>query len=402
MMSGGKRLSALLAGAVLALAVGALAVVADTAIAATGVAPPPWIWTLPPGVPAPLVPADNPMTVEKVELGRRLFYDTALSITGAVSCATCHRQDLAFTDGLPQAQGATGQTHPRGSMSLVNVAYASVLTWGNPLMTGLEAQLLVPMFGDHPVEMGMAGHEDAILARLRRDKAYARQFAAAFPNSGPGPDPVTLHHLAQAIAAFERSIVSFRSPYDRYRYGHDASAISDAAKRGEALFFGERLECHHCHGGLTFADDERNVATPLAEVQFHNTGLYNIGGTGAYPADNTGVHEITDKAEDMGAFKAPTLRNIALTAPYMHDGSIRTLSEVLDHYAAAGRTLKDGPNAGIGADNPYKDPLVQGFTLTEAEKADIIAFLESLTDEALLTDPRFADPATEGRKPSVP
>ncbi|WP_246172014.1 methanobactin export MATE transporter MbnM [Nitrospirillum amazonense] len=364
------------------------ALTAPGAHAGTGVAPPPWTWDLPPGVPAPLVPADNPMTSDKVELGRRLFHDTALSITGTVSCATCHRQDLAFTDGLPQAVGATGQSHPRGSMSLVNVAYASVLTWGNPLMTNLEAQLLVPMFGDHPVEMGMAGHEGAILARLRTDKTYTLLFAAAFP----GPDPVTLHHLAQAIAAFERSIVSFRSPYDRYRYGHDASAISDAAKRGEALFFGERLECHHCHGGLTFADDERTATTALAEVQFHNTGLYNLGGSGAYPVGNTGVHEITDKAEDMGAFKAPTLRNIALTAPYMHDGSIHTLSEVLDHYAAGGRTLKDGPHAGVGADNPHKDPLIQGFTLTEPEKADIIAFLESLTDQALLTDPRFKDP----------
>jgi cytochrome c peroxidase len=132
--------------------------------------------------------------------------------------------------------------------------------------------------------------------------------------------------------------------------------------------------------------------TTIEEVMFHNTGLYNIGGTGAYPPDNTGIYEFTRIPTDMGRFRAPTLRNIALTAPYMHDGSIATLSEVLDHYAAGGRTIPTGPYAGVGSESPYKSELVAGFTLSAEERADVLAFLETLTDEDLLRDERWSDP----------
>jgi cytochrome c peroxidase len=133
-------------------------------------------------------------------------------------------------------------------------------------------------------------------------------------------------------------------------------------------------------------------------MPYHNTGLYNVDGKGAYPEPNTGVYSVTLDPEDMGKFKAPTLRNIAVTAPYMHDGSIATLSEVLDHYAAGGRTIAAGPNKGVGSKNPLKDPLVQGFELSKQQRADVIAFLESLTDEAFLTDPAFADPFADEEK----
>lgn len=344
---------------------------------------------LPKGFPKPKVPADNPMSAEKVELGRRLFYDKRLSGNQTYACASCHRQELAFTDGRAQGKGSTGQVHPRGAMSLANVAYAAVLTWANPLVDTLEDQALLPMFGETPVELGLAGKEDELFARLEAEALYRDLFARAFPDE---EKPIALKTITRAIASFERSIISGHSAYDRYATGEDSSALDEAALRGRALYFSERLECFHCHGGFNFADSAIHEGSALREVMFHNTGLYNIGGKGAYPPDNTGVHEITGVSTDMGRFRAPTLRNIAVTAPYMHDGSIATLDEALDHYAAGGRTIASGPNAGVGSESPFKSELITGFTLSPGEKADVIAFLKSLTDEAFLTDPRFADP----------
>jgi cytochrome c peroxidase len=350
----------------------------------------PYTWDLPPGFPAPTVPADNPMTAAKVTLGRHLFYDRRLSQNQTQSCATCHRQARAFTDGRARGLGSTGQNHPRGSMSLANVAYASTLTWANDIVTQLERQALVPMFGETPVELGLGGHEDEMLARLRADARYQQLFPQAFPAL---PNPFTIDAVTKSLASFERTLISGRAPYDRYEAGLDRDAISESAKRGAALFFSERLECFHCHGGFAFADAVSHQGKAFAETTFHNTGLYNLDGRGAYPPDNTGLLAVSGKPSDMGRFKAPTLRNIAVTAPYMHDGSIATLSEVLDHYAAGGRTIPAGqPNAGVGSKNPFKSELVTGFMLTEAEKADVIQFLESLTDDGFLSDPRHADP----------
>jgi cytochrome c peroxidase len=335
------------------------------------------------------VPADNPLTQEKVELGRHLFYDRRLSVTGAMACASCHVQARAFTDGRRVGIGATGQAHPRNVMGLGNVAYFSTLTWADPALTRLEEQASTPMFGTHPVEMGLAGREAEIERLLRRDPRYERLFGAAFPAD---PAPWSIANLQRALASFQRTLVSFGSPYDRYRNGGVARAISHAAKRGEALFFSERLECFHCHGGVTFSDAVAHERLEKPEFGFHNTGLYNIDGRGAYPADNEGVKEKTGQAADMGRFRTPSLRNVAVTAPYMHDGSIPTLAAVLEHYRAGGRTITDGANRGIGAANPGKSMFVKGFTLNRREKADLIAFLESLTDRRFLADPAHADP----------
>ncbi len=351
---------------------------------------PSYEWNLPAGLPKPVVPADNPMTVEKIELGRHLFYEKRLSITGAYSCASCHEQKRAFADGNPVGIGATGEKHPRNSMSLANVAYNSVLTWANPLMMRLETQALVPMFGEHPVELGMVGREAQVLSLLSQDSAYRQLFSAAFGNN---KDAINLSNLMKALASFERSLISFNSPYDRYRFGGDKSAISASAKRGEKLFHNERLECFHCHGGFNFSDSVKHERSAFTEIAFHNTGLYNINGKGAFPPDNTGVYEISQQSTDMGRFKAPTLRNIALTAPYMHDGSIATLEEVIDHYRVGGRTLHSGEYAGVGSENPFKSNFISGFEITEAEKRDLLAFLQSLTDESFIHNPAFNDPS---------
>jgi cytochrome c peroxidase len=287
----------------------------------------------------------------------------------------------------------------------------------------------------------MVGREQQILTMLRDDSKYRQMFAAAFgesqadfsrdlenpsPNLSPtrrealifppslqgkgvrglgftlafphkvksqeSQDTISLSNLTKALAAFERTLISVNSPYDRYRFGGDSHAISKAAKRGEKLFNSERLECFHCHGGINFSDSVMHDRLAFVEIAFHNTGLYNIDGKGAYPPDNTGVYEITTKPSDMGRFKAPTLRNIALTAPYMHDGSIPTLEAVIDHYKAGGRTIHTGNFAGVGSKNPFKSEFISGFELTEAEKNDLIAFLKSLTDEIFIHNPAFSNP----------
>ncbi len=346
-------------------------------------------WDIPDWLPRPVVPIDNPMTSAKVELGRHLFYEPRLSINGQFSCASCHDQASAFTDRKAVSIGATGDVHPRNSMSLTNVAYSSVLTWANPLMRSLEDQLLVPLFGEHPVEMGMAGQEQVILSMLSADADYSLMFRSAFPDDD---QPVSIRHLAQAIASFERTLISANSPYDRYRFGGEPDAISESARRGEALFNSERLECFHCHSGFNFSDSVMHERLAFPEVAFHNTGLYNLNGDGAYPPENTGVYEITQNPSDMGHFKAPTLRNIEKTAPYMHDGSVRTLDDVIDHYAAAGRTIPDGDYAGVGRDNPRKSIFVVGFDLSPQERDDLLAFLRSLTDDTFLNNSALSSP----------
>ncbi len=347
-------------------------------------------WQLPDEYPKPSVPVDNPMSDVKVELGRWLFYDSRLSGNQTMSCATCHLQSRAFTDGRPRSIGSTGEIHPRNAMSLVNTAYASRLTWANPLIHLLEDQALTPLLGDHPIEMGMGGREAEIADLLRNDQRYRELADEAFPND---ENPYSLLNAVRAIGAFVRSIVSFNSPYDRY-LGGDANAMSEEAKRGMELFFSERVECFHCHGGFNFTDSTTHASSNVDNVGFHNTGLYNLNSDGAYPAENTGLFDMTGKRRDMGRFKAPSLRNIEFTAPYMHDGSIATLEDVIAHYERGGRLLENGQNSGDGKLNPYKSEFVIGFEITEAERAELLAFLHSLSDDTVRSNSRWSDPFT--------
>jgi len=335
-------------------------------------------WDLPKGFPRPAVPPDNPLTAAKVELGRYLFYDKRMSVNGKESCGTCHRQELAFTDGRARAEGTTGQIHPRSSMSLVNVAYAPSLTWANPELGSLEEQALTPMLGEDPIELGLKGHEREFLNTLRRDPLYQRLFPEAFPEGG---DVYTLPNVTKSIAAFERTIISMRSPYDRYRWGGDPSAITDSAKRGELLFSSsERGGCFQCHGGWNFTAVRFEGGRDREGEGDPRGGFFNTG-VSLYLPPNRGVYERTERAEDLGKFRAPTLRNIAVTAPYMHDGSLATLEDVINHYAAGGKM-----------DHPNKSHILRPFRLTDSEKRDLVEFLKSLTDNALLHDPRWSDP----------
>ena len=345
-------------------------------------------WQIDPNMPLPDVPVDNPMSDVKVELGRRLFYDTRLSVNNTMSCASCHIQALAFTDGKARAVGATGVVHPRSSMTLVNVAYASRLTWANQLLSHLEDQALTPLFGDNPVEMGMSGHEEELVAMLRADEHYAELLPRAFPAD---EDPFSVVNVVRSTSTFVRMVISFDAPYDRYLKG-DEDALGEQALLGMELFFSERLECFHCHGGFNFTDSTTHANANVDRIGYHNTGLYNIDDAGAYPSDNTGLYDMTGQRRDMGRFKAPTLRNIAVTAPYMHDGSVLTLDDAISHYARGGRLLEEGAYSGDGRRNPFKSEFIRGFELSDDERQALLAFLDALSDETVLSDPRFSNP----------
>lgn len=385
------RAPALLSLAVVTSSLGACsdpAIQPDAGADVDAAQPPTWPFALPPGMPTPRLPPGAKLTAELAELGRHLFYDKRLSGNGTQACGSCHLQDRAFTDGLVTPTGSTGSVLRRNAMTLTNVAYNPTQTWANPVLLHLEQQAAVPLFGDNPVELGITGSEQLVLDRVSADLTYQALFAAAFPGQ---PTVVSFGNIIAAITAFERRLISGASALDRFRHG-DLTALSDAARRGEEMFFTERFECHHCHGSFNFtlAVDHAGLAEP--SVVFFNNGLYNVGGTGDYPASDQGLFEATQDPLDRGRYKPPTLRNIALTAPYMHDGSIATLDEVVRFYERGGRLISTGPDAGDGMLNPNKSVFVPGFTLTDQERTDLIAFLEALTDHQFITDPTLADP----------
>ncbi|MEM8790973.1 MAG: MbnH family di-heme enzyme [Pseudomonadota bacterium] len=337
---------------------------------------------LPEHVPLPPIPEKNPLTAEKITLGRHLFYDKRLSGNATQSCAGCHFPELAFADGKRRPKGSTGQPHPRNSMALVNLAWLPTLTWASPSLTTLESQIHIPIRSDRPVELGVNdANAPEVLARFANDPAYRALFAAAFPDA-PGP---SFNKIVFALASFVRTMTSFGAPYDRYLAG-DEAALSPAARQGLALFNGERFECFHCHSGVTLTTAYVDAGTDPGARPFHffSNGLYNVGNTGEYPARDQGLFEHTQNRRHRGLFRPPTLRNIAVTAPYMHDGSIRTLDGVIDHYAAGGRLIEEGPLAGDGRLHPGKSHFVRGFRASAEERAALRAFLESLTDETFL------------------
>lgn len=279
----------------------------------------PWEWRLPPGFPPPPVPADNPMSVEKVELGRRLFHDPRLSGNGTVSCASCHFETLAFSDGRALSPGATGQPTHRNAPGLLNLAWMSTYTWANPALSSLERQAEVPLFGDDPVEMGVTDANRAeVLTRLSTVSDYPAMFRAAFPQR---PSPMDFTAVIQSLAAFQRSLVSPPSRYDRFVAGQDE--LGQQERQGMALFFGEG-GCAQCHGDFNFSD---HVAGQ--PVRFHDAAIHGVSDT-AFP--NRGLFELTGSPADRNHFRAPSLRHIAQTAPYMHDGRYPDLKTVLFEY----------------------------------------------------------------------
>ena len=308
-------------------------------------------WHLPRGFPTPAVPADNPMSEAKVALGRRLFFEPRLSVTGHYSCASCHDPARSFSDGRTVALGATGDALPHNAMALVNVAYNISFGWAKRGVKSLETQMLMPLQNEHPVELGLKGRENALCSRLRTDPSYAAAFASAFPGE---VTPVTFDQLVKAIAAFERTLISGSSPFDRYVFNGEHGALTMQAKRGMALFFSSRVGCAGCHSGFNFAGNWRDSQGDTGPASFANNG------TSATP------------------MRVPTLRNVALTAPYMHDGRFATLAAVLEHYSRLGVRAAAGGSA-------HQDPRLPHAALGAGERAELIAFLGSLTDPLFVT-----------------
>jgi cytochrome c peroxidase len=367
------RLAPLLVGATLLLAIGT--------VPAQSLDP----QDPPLGLPPVPVPDDNPITQAKVDLGEQLFNENRFSGDGTISCASCHQPEQAFTDGLAIAEGIKDKQGTRHTPTVVNAVYYETQFWDGR-RESLETQALDPLV--NPVEHGLDSH-DAVLEVVREDATYSSQFREVF---GVSPDGITMDHVTKAIAAFERTQVSGNSPFDRYRYGGDADAMSESAKRGLKIFR-NKGRCVDCH------TIEQNYAT-FTDNEFHNLGVGwdRIGddvfdlvanfrkmknSDGEANIDETiltdqkvselGRFAVTLDTQDVGRFKTPTLRNVAVTAPYMHDGSEKTLMEVVEFYDKGGNA------------NPLLDGGIKELDLTEQEKKDLVAFMEALTS------PRFSD-----------
>lgn len=288
------------------------------------------------------LPADNPLTGEQIELGRVLFFDKRLSKDNSIACASCHMPGLAFTDGQQVSSGIKHLQGGRSAPAAINRVYSSGQFWDGRAAT-LEAQSIGPFV--NPVEHGFIDY-DEMLKKMNRIEGYKKLFKQVF-----GTD-ITVDGIGKAIASFQRTILSGNSPADRFDYGEDEKALSPAAQRGLELFRG-KARCTRCHSGFNFTDEK-----------FHNLGI----GWDTNTVD-LGRYTVTKNPEDIGAFKTPTLREIARTAPYMHDGRFGTLEDVVDFY-----------NQG-GIKNPFREKTLNPLGLTEQEKQDLVAFLRSLNGE---------------------
>jgi cytochrome c peroxidase len=305
---------------------------------------------VPLGLPPVPIPSDNPPTAETIAIGRRLFYDQKLSHNNAISCATCHNPALAFSDPRRLSRGVDGELGTRNAPSVLNAAYFTTEFWDGRAPS-LEQQALGPMA--NPVEMDQP--HGISVQKISADPIYQREFEHAF-----GPGPVTITKITMALASFERTLLSGDSPFDRYEYGGQKNAMTPAAIRGLSVFRDKNKgNCATCHTiGEKYAI--------FSDNKFHNLGVGldaegNIVDQGRYIA--------TRVVGDRGSFRTPTLRDVALTAPYMHDGSEKTLKDVVDFYV------------GGGSSNPCLDKEIKPLNLTGQERSDLVAFLESLTGD---------------------
>jgi cytochrome c peroxidase len=319
----------------------------------------------------------------QIELGRHLFFDRRLSVNNTRACATCHNPNFAFTDGYKRSLGAFADLHQRNTQPLFNLSYLKYFTAADSSIHSTLQQMEKPLFNTHNIEMGVGGHEAEILARIKNDKKYNSLFAnAGYDNNW--------QNIKKAISKFEESIVSFGSPYDKFMAG-DTNAISTNVKNGMKIFFSETTTCSSCHGGKNFSESIIKIDTK-ENMQYFNIGLYNLNINSDYPDYDKGLMEHTNIKEDMGKYRVPTLRNLAFTAPYFHDGSAASMLDVVEHYAAGGRNIADGIYKGDGSKNVYKHKLIKGFTISTNEKLDLIAFLISLSDSNFIKNKAYQNP----------
>ena len=299
-----------------------------------------------------VIPEDNPLTKEKVELGKLLFFDKRLSANDTIACASCHMPSLAFTDGQPVSAGIHGQKGGRSAPTAINRVFSSAQFWDGRAAT-LEEQSVGPFA--NPIEHGFKDH-DELVAKVKSIAGYGPLFERAF-----GSPAITTDLIGKAIASFQRTLLSGNSAYDRFTMGNEEQALSANAQNGLRVFLGKG-QCLRCHFGFNFTDE-----------RYHNLGAGWDQQSKSFA--DVGRQAVTNKPEDTGAFKTPTLREIANTAPYMHDGSLATLREVVDFYDQG------------GIPNPRLDPVIKPLKLTEQEKQDLVEFMESLNGEGWTVTP---------------
>ncbi len=288
------------------------------------------------------VPADNPLTKEKIELGRAIFFDKRMSKDNTIACASCHMAKKGFADGMPVSTGIKGQKGGRSAPVSFNRVYSKAQFWDGRAAT-LEDQSIGPF--TNPIEHGFANH-DEMVAKMKKMPGYRKLFQEVFGGE------ITIQDVGRAVASFQRTVLSGNSAVDKYDIGGDQNALSDSAKRGLELFRG-KARCTRCHSGFNFTDEK-----------FHNLGI----GWDDNKVD-LGRYMETKNPEDIGAFKTPTLREIARTAPYMHDGRFKSLEEVVKFY-----------NQG-GVKNPHQDNTIIPLEMTDDEQQDLVAMLKSLNGE---------------------
>ncbi|MCH1582113.1 MAG: cytochrome-c peroxidase [Flavobacteriales bacterium] len=329
----------------------------------------PYEVSIPPFFPPMDIPPDNPMTVEGIALGRLLFWEKGLSLDSTLSCASCHLPEFAFSDPSPVSTGVNGAQGTRNAMALINMGWAQHFFWDGRATT-LEEQILDPI--PHPDEMNLPWSEAE--DRLAADEDYAERFKVAF-----GEEEVTAENVSKAIAQFLRTMISSDSKFDRWRRGQES--LTEMEFMGYEIFNREGGDpevvsggqfggdCFHCHGeaGLQFSD-----------YLFHNNGLDSNF------SNDAGLAGITGQSLDSGRFRTPTLRNVMLSPPYMHDGRFQTIEEVIDHYNSGGQ-----PSATI---DPFMKYNTGGLMLQPVQKEALIAFLHTLTDTAFASNPAFSDP----------
>jgi cytochrome c peroxidase len=340
------------------------------------------------GLPPVPVPKDNPQTADKIALGDKLFHDLRFSSDGTVACATCHKDEKAFTDSpLRTSEGIGGKTGARNAPTVLDAAYFTTLFWDGRA-SSLEDQSQHPFV--NPVEMGLPSHEP-ILNIVRTDPFYVELFKRAFGKTGTG---VTMEEVKKAIASYERTIIAGDSPFDRWRFKNEENAISQAAKRGFEVFVAEGrcVSCHVIEQDQALFTDNRfhNIGVGINRIQYDvprlSAEFLTAKAKGA-DVDKTvladpksselGRFAVTDQFDVIGAFKTPTLRNVAVTAPYMHDGSLKTLKDVVKHYNNGGRS--EGDPAQV---NDYLSGGIRPLNLSEQQMDDLVAFMETLTTPA--------------------
>ena len=309
------------------------------------------ILIIPEGFPEPVFPLDNEFTKARWELGKKLFYDPVLSRDSTISCASCHLAENAFSDKVDFSLGVEETIGTRNSPTLANVAYHPYYTREGGIPT-LEMQILVPIQEHNEFEFNVV----LIIEKLQKDSTYQQMSRLAYDRGG-----MDAFVLTRALSTFERSLLSGDSRYDKYFFQNNNNILTDAEIRGMDLFFGEKTGCSNCHNDFNFTN-----------YAFENNGLYDN-------YSDPGRFRLTGDENDRAKFKVPTLRNIELTAPYMHDGSMETLEEIILHYESGGKNY------------PNKSDLLQPFTLTETERNELILFLKTLTDESFISNPLFKE-----------